>query len=295
MIKNSKLLGLLRPPDDPDGEPLKLEGNGLVGAGWPIPIVNGIPDFVTHAPPVRRSITFNIPIEDKPSDEVLKPPSYDGNPPVWFKEEKHKYAFLKGHRKGFLLDVGCGQGNRNSYKMLGYDYIGLDISFNSRQRNQGPADVDVVSDCHRLPLPSESIEVVNSTAVLEHLYCPPMALQEINRVLKSGGLMIGSCSFLEGEHYESQYHHSWLGLYRLLRIAGMNVYHIYPGLSLWEMHSYSLFLGLPGNRWIGRLHRMLYLALVDIKSKEPAQMRLLRHAAVLHFVAAKPSQDKTHD
>ena len=107
--------------------------------------------------------------------------------------------------------------------------------------------------------------------------------------------MIGSCSFLEGEHYDSQCHHSWLGLYRLLKTAGMKVLHIYPGLSLWEMHSYSFFLGLPGNKWMGRLQRMLYLALVSIKSKEPPQMRLLRNAAVLHFIAVKRSQDDIHN
>jgi SAM-dependent methyltransferase len=288
MLKKSRLLGLLRPPDNPDGQPLTLEGNGLVGADWHIPIVNGIPDFVTHAPPVRRSIEFIIPIEDQPSLDVLKPPLFCKNTPAWFQEERHKYSNLKEHRKGFVVDAGCGQGNRNTFEKLGYDYIGLDISFNSQQRNQDSADVDVVADCHRLPLPSETIEVVNSAAVLEHLYCPPLALREINRVLTKGGLLIGSCSFLEGKHYDSQYHHSWLGLYRLLRIAGMEVLHIYPGLSLWEMHSNSIFFSLPGHKWMGRLHRILYLALVDLKSKESPQMRLLRHAAVLHFIAVKP-------
>lgn len=287
MVKNSKLLGLLRSPDEPDGDPLKLQGNVLVGADWPIPIVNGIPDFVTHAPRVRRSIEFNVPIEDQPSVDVLKPPLFFKNTPAWFREERHKYSILKDHRKGFVLDEGCGQGNRSTFEKLGYDYIGLDISFNSQQRNQGTADVDVVADCHRLPLPSESTEVVNSAAVLEHLYCPPLALREINRVLKPGGLLIGSCSFLEGEHYNSQFHHSWLGLYRLLRIAGMEVLHIYPGLSLWEMHSNSIFFSLPGHKWMGRLHRILYLALVNIKSNEPPQMRLLRHAGVLHFIGIK--------
>ncbi len=103
--------------------------------------------------------------------------------------------------------------------------------------------------------------------------------------------MIGSCAFLEGEHYDSQCHHSWLGLYRLLRIAGMEVLHIYPGLSLWEIHSNSIFFSLPGHKWMGRLHRMLYLWLVRFKSKESPQMRLLRHAAILHFAAFKRYKD----
>jgi SAM-dependent methyltransferase len=166
------------------GEPLKPEGNVLVGADWPIPTVNGIPDFVTHAPPARRSIEFNIPIEDQPSLDLLKPPLFCKNTPAWFQEERPKYSILKERGRGFALDVGCGQGNRNTFEKVGYDYVGLDISFNSRQRNEGFADVDVVADCHRLPLPSESIEAVNSAAVLEHLYCPPLALREKNRVLK---------------------------------------------------------------------------------------------------------------
>ena len=219
----------------------------MVSAGWPIPIVNGIPDFVTHAPCERRSFTFNIPIEDKPPFEVLKPPPCFENPPAWFQEEKYKYILLKDRQKGFLLDAGCGQGNRRTFEKLGYEYIGLDISFNSQQRYQGPSDVDIVADCHRLPLPSSSIEVISSAAVLEHLYCPILAVQEFTRILKPGGLLVGSCSFLEGEHYGSQYHHTYLGLYRLLKFAGLDVRHIYPGLSLWEMHSSSIYFNLPGN------------------------------------------------
>jgi SAM-dependent methyltransferase len=260
-----------------------------MGASWTIPIVDGIPDFITYAPRTQRSLVFDIPLMEKPSLELLKPPVIREGPPKWFKEEKYKYPLLKDHRKGVLLDAGCGQGNRSSFEKLGYEYIGLDISFNSQQRCRGPSDLDIVADCHRLPLPSGSIEAINITAVLEHLYCPPLAVREFNRVLKSGGLLVGSCSFLEGEHFDSQHHYSYLGLYRLLKYAGLEVTHIYPGLSLWEMHSYSLYFSLPAHRWMGKLHRKLYLVLMGLKSKESAQKRLLRHAAILHFVAFKRS------
>lgn len=286
MLKNPKLLGLLRSPDVPDGEPLKIEGNFLVKAGWPIPIENGIPDFVTYAPPIRKSLELMIPLKESPPLGVLKfPPSE--KVPGWFREDPYKYRLLREHKKGFLLDVGCGQGNRQTFEKLGFDYIGLDISSNSQQRQPGPADLDVVADCHRLPFPSNSMEGVNSTAILEHLYWPAVAVQEVTRVLKPGGLMVGSCSFLEGEHYRSQCHFSWLGLNCLLKSAGLQVGHIYPGLSLWEIHSASIFWGLPGHKRLGKWHRMIYLFLVRLKSKESPQMRLLRHAAALHFVATK--------
>jgi SAM-dependent methyltransferase len=287
MLKNQKLLGLLTSPDDPDGEPLRLEKDFLVHSHWQVPVVDGIPDFVTHAPPVTKSFTLNIPIDDKPPREVLQDPQRQKTP-EWFQIDGRHYTLLKEHEKGFLLDVGCGQGKRSTFQELGYDYIGLDISFNSQQRCDGPADVDIVADCHRIPLPSCSVEVVSCEAVLEHLYFPLLAVQEIRRILKPGGLFVGSCSFLEGEHHDSQYHHSFLGLYRLLRLCEMEVRHIYAGISLWELYSGLIFFSLPGHRFMGRLLRALYPFLMGLKSKESPRLRLLRHAAVLHFVANKP-------
>lgn len=287
MLKNNKLLPLLCPPDDPAGATLSLEGDALLGAGWPVPIVNGIPDFVTHAPQVMRTLSFAIPIEDRPAPDVLTTPRFARETPAWFYESGHKYPLLAEHAKGFLLDLGAGQGNRGTYEPLGYDYLALDVSFNSQQRRPGAADIDLVADCHRIPLRSASVEVVMCTAVLEHVYCPALVVREIHRVLKPGGLLIGNCSFLEGEHFDSQYHHTHLGLFRLLTLNGMKVQHIYPGESLWELHSDSIYFGLPKNKVLGRLHRKLYLLGVKLKSSESPALRLLRHAAILEFVAVK--------
>jgi len=289
VLKNPKIIDLLRSPDNPDGIPLRVEKESVTGASWPIPIVNGIPDFVSYAPPSQQSMTFPVPILERPTREVLSPPVITENPPKWFHEERHKYAILKNHRRGFLLDVGCGQGNRATFEKLGYDYIGLDISWNCQQRNKGPADIDILADCHRLPLPSGCMEIVNCTAVLEHLYWPALAMKEMMRVLKPGGILVGSSSFLEGEHFDSQCHFTSLGLYRLLRSTGLQVCHLYPGLSLWEMHSNSIFFNFPGHKYLGRLHRILYLLLVSIKSQESPQQRLLQHAAILNFVGLKTS------
>lgn len=286
-LKNAKLLPLLCPPDDPDGAPLEFDGDSLIGVGWRVPVVNGVPDFVSHAPPVTRTLTFEIPIECRPSPETLTPPYFASETPPWFRESGHKYPLLKEHEKGFLLDLGSGQGNRQSYEPLGYDYIALDVSPNSQQRGPGEADVDLVADCHRIPLRTASVEAVICTAVLEHVYCPALVIREIHRVLKPGGLLIGNCSFLEAEHFDSQFHHTHLGLYRLLTLGGMKPQHIYPGESLWELHSGSIYFGLPKNKLLGRLHRKLYLLGVKLKSAESPEMRLMRHAAILEFVAFK--------
>jgi hypothetical protein len=100
MLKNPKLLGLLRAPDDPDGEPLQVQGNSLVGAGWQIPIVGGIPDLITHAPTAQRSITFIIPFKERPSLEVLKPPIFSERPPNWFDVIDHPKGATHDRVKG---------------------------------------------------------------------------------------------------------------------------------------------------------------------------------------------------
>lgn len=288
MLKHPKLLELLCAPDTPDGERLILSDNRLIGAGWPVPIINGVPDFVTHAPPVTRTLIYTIPIQQRPSSEVLQPPMRSVNVPEWFQEDDRIYEFLALHPKGVLVDVGAGAGNRSTYERLGYDYITTDISFNSQQRaHREVADVDLVADSHRLPLRSGCAEVVVSTAVLEHVYCPPLVVSEVHRILKPGGLFIGNCSFLEAEHFDSQYHHTHLGLFRLLTHAGLKVLRIFPGVSLWELHSGSIYFSMPGNEWLGRLHRKLYLWLVKLKGSESPEVRLLRHAAVLWFVATR--------
>ena len=69
----------------------------------------------------------------------------------------------------------------------------------------------------------------------------------------------------------------------------MKVLHIYPGVSLWELHSGSIYFSLPGNPLLGRLHRKLYLFLTKLFGSESPDVRLLRHAAVLNFIAVKPS------
>ncbi len=285
-LKHPRILGLLCSPDDAE-RPLELAGDELTGAGWRVPIVKGIPDFVTYAPKAKRFLEVEIPLDIKPDSKIFEAPPISSPVPTWFQEARFKFPLLQSHEKGFLLDVGAGQGNRRTYESLGYDYVSLDVSFNSRQSSNIDPDIDIVADCHRLPLRSSCIEAVNCSAVLEHLYYPPIALREICRVLKPGGLLVGSCSFLEGEHFESQQHHTALGLFRLLEYGGLSVIRLFPGQSIWESHAASLYFGLPGHRFLGRLHRWLYLSLASRFGGETAAQRLLRFAAILNFAAIK--------
>jgi SAM-dependent methyltransferase len=287
-LKNSRVLELLCSRTEDGEKLLHLEGDELLGFDWQVPVINGIPDFVRHAPKTKKMIEIEIPMQAVPSPEILTIPPRR-TPQPWFQEAGFKFPLLQAHEKGFLLDVGAGQGNRRTFEMLGYHYVSLDVSFNSGQSHQGDADIDVVADCHRLPLRSSIVEAVNCTAVLEHLYYPPLAVREICRILKPGGLLVGSCSFLEAEHFESQHHYSYLGLFRLLECSGLKTIRLFPGQSLWEAHAGSIFIGMPAKELLGRLHRNIYLWLVKWLGGETAEQRLFRHAAILYFAAVKPA------
>lgn len=74
----------------------------------------------------------------------------------------------------------------------GARFLALDISFGQLVRNEYTA-LRVQGDLHELPLPPESVDVVLSFCVLEHLDDPERALAHMHRVLKPGGILVLGC------------------------------------------------------------------------------------------------------
>ena len=109
-------------------------------------------------------------------------------------------------RGGRVLDLGCGPRDQaEPIEFAGYRYVGVDYSNPS---------ADFLADAHSIPFGDESFNCVFSYAVLEHLHSPFMAIKEIERVLKPGGLFIGTVS--QGEPFHASYfHHTTWGLVSL--------------------------------------------------------------------------------
>jgi SAM-dependent methyltransferase len=95
------------------------------------------------------------------------------------------------------LDIGCGDGVL-LYKAMaaGGKVIGLDLSFGGLV--QGKTEIEarldqpptlVNASCYDLPFPDNSFDYVLSVEVIEHLSEPDIYLQEINRVLRRGGVV----------------------------------------------------------------------------------------------------------
>lgn len=92
-----------------------------------------------------------------------------------------------------IVDIGCGEGITlekihrlfPDRKVLGIDILPENVDICRRQGcnvKQG--------DVYNLPLPSESVDFVLLMEVIEHLEDSEIAIQEIHRVLISGGRLV---------------------------------------------------------------------------------------------------------
>ena len=104
---------------------------------------------------------------------------------------------IKLSSRAKILDVGCGN-CRHLLPFHDYDLYGLDFSeemlrYARKFCEKHNIDVKLVlGDCKTLPFHDNVFDLVLCIAVLHHLSNPLLALMEIHRVLKSGGILIVS-------------------------------------------------------------------------------------------------------
>lgn len=96
---------------------------------------------------------------------------------------RNEFSQLSGLPDGRLLDLGCGT---RPYCQLYERRYGLHIAGDYTIRTR----IDVQLDAARLPFPADSFDVVLISEVIEHLPDADMALAEISRILKPGGLLL---------------------------------------------------------------------------------------------------------
>lgn len=127
-----------------------------------------------------------------------------------------KYAF------GVMLDIGCGlKPYMNFSQKFVSSYIGLD----HWDSPHGTQQVDVISNAYQIPLPSNSIDTILCTEVLEHLEEPSVAIQEAYRLLRKNGVAIYTVPFSWPIHEGPRdfYRYSEYGLRYLFEKAGFKV------------------------------------------------------------------------
>ena len=117
------------------------------------------------------------------------------------------------------IDVGCGLGYLGytywPYFGEGGCYIGIDIeselideaSKNAEKWAMGGEAHFVIGDAYQMPFHDDSVDWVMCQVVFKHMAKPDLALAEMVRVAKPGGLVMcketDSLAYLCGKHYDS--------------------------------------------------------------------------------------------
>ena len=103
---------------------------------------------------------------------------------------KHLRPFLQKYStQEVVLDIGGGRAIKNhSYQDVFPNRHTFDIDPNR--------EPDTIGDAHALPFSNESYSFMVCTEVLEHLHSPQIAIDEMERVMKSGGTLILTTRFV---------------------------------------------------------------------------------------------------
>ncbi|AVH54853.1 MULTISPECIES: methyltransferase domain-containing protein [Streptomyces] len=135
-----------------------------------------------------------------------------------------------------VVDLGCGRGTSvalfkrhdPAVRWVGVDVRDSPEAAQHRPGNGGPV---VHFDGIHLPFGSDTVPLVYSHQVFEHVAHPRELLAEVGRVLRPGGLFIGSTSQFEPYHSFSLWNYTPYGFRVLLEEAGLALKEIRPSLD----------------------------------------------------------------
>jgi SAM-dependent methyltransferase len=92
-----------------------------------------------------------------------------------------------------VLDLGCRSGALTKHFLEGNTVVGLDVDRAALAKAAALGIETVAADVEDpLPFPDESFDAVVAGELLEHLRFPDELVAEIRRVLRPGGVLVGS-------------------------------------------------------------------------------------------------------
>jgi len=109
--------------------------------------------------------------------------------------------------RGATLDCGCNDGTYiEAVRLRGHKTVGIDIiPINiERARILYPDNEFHIMDVEDLKFQDESFDTVVFTETIEHLVDPKKALREVHRVMRRGGRLLCTTTYIQNEptHYQ---------------------------------------------------------------------------------------------
>lgn len=164
-----------------------------------------------------------------------------------------------------LLDAGAGECKWAEH-FPECRYIGLDNKVGDKTWDFGRVQIEADLTKH-IPLEDNSVDIIISIQVVEHLCDPQQALSEMARVLKPGGHLFMTTPFFYQEHQQPYdfYRYTRYGLTHLAEQAGLSVHYVKPMGGYYMMlrdqlthfHADRFFSCHPAMRILGWLPRQL--------------------------------------
>jgi len=195
-----------------------------------------------------------------------------------------------------VMDLGCGVGNSVELfhkKDPKIKWVGVDIESSPEVCCRTRSDADFITyDGVHLPFKGNSIDLVFSNQVFEHVRSPQELLKEISRVLKPGKCFTGSVSYLEPYHSFSLWNYTPYGFKLLLEEAGLILEEVRPGIDSLTLIIRSIF-GRPkffDRYWQKESFLNALIELVGhLKRKDPQIINLvkLRYCGQFVFLARR--------
>lgn len=152
---------------------------------------------------------------------------------------------LKSRTVERVLDLGCGEGNSvELFRKISpaAAWCGVDIEDSPEVRARRRSDGNFSSfDGVNLPYDENYFDVIYSRQVYEHVRYPDALTREAFRVLKDGGVFVGSVSYLEPYHSFSVFNFTPYGIISVFSEAGFVVEELRPGIDAFTMITRQIF------------------------------------------------------
>lgn len=153
---------------------------------------------------------------------------------------------LRSHATGVFLDAGCGT---QPFRSLVEGHVERYLTYDIEARSSPIDFLGDLEDMHAVA--DSSIDTALCSEVLEHVPHPPVAMAELARTIRPGGVLVLTVPFLARLHEEPHdyFRYTRYGLRRLFEDAGFELDEIVETGSLFSFLGHQAAVGLLGMTW----------------------------------------------